>query len=125
LILFDLSAVDPLSSSRDYHTNNGRFVDNIWKAGLAQENQGITYCGINAHWQNDIAKWRIRNLKQQARTMLLHVEHHWPEATSTSIWPYAFRTACTIFNDAPTLKGPNKDSTPFELVTRMRVSAKV
>jgi hypothetical protein len=57
--------------------------------------------------------------------MLLHAKHHWPAVTSTSLWPYALRTACTIFNDAPTLKGNHKDRTPFELFTGMRVSAEV
>jgi hypothetical protein len=41
---------------RHYHADNGRFVDNAWKESLLQENQGITYCGVNAHWQNGIAE---------------------------------------------------------------------
>jgi hypothetical protein len=64
-------------------------------------------------------------LKEQAGTMLLHAEHHWPEATSTSLWPYALCTACTVFNDAPTLKGKHKDDTPLELFTGTRISAEV
>jgi hypothetical protein len=59
-----------------YHADNGRFVDNAWKEGLAQENQGITYCRVNAHWQNGITKRRIHDLREQARTMLLHASHH-------------------------------------------------
>jgi hypothetical protein len=108
-----------------YHADNGRFVDNAWKDGLDQENQGITYCGVNAHWQNGIAERRIRDLKEQTRTMLLHAQHHWPEATSTSLWPYALRTACQVFNDAPTLKGEKKDKTPQELFTGTKISAEV
>jgi hypothetical protein len=57
--------------------------------------------------------------------MLLHPEHHWPEATATSLWPYALRTACTVFNDAPTLTGLHKDKTPHELFTGMCISAEV
>jgi hypothetical protein len=35
-----------------YHADNGRFADNAWKDALLEENQAITYCGVNAHWQN-------------------------------------------------------------------------
>ncbi len=86
---FELYGRDRGVIVKNYHTDNGRFVDNAWKEGLDQENQGITYCGVNAHWQNRIAERRIRDLKEQTRTMLLHAQHHWPEATSTSLWPYA------------------------------------
>jgi len=88
---------------KNYHTDNGRFVDNTWKGALEEERQGIIYCCVNAHWQNGIAERRIRDLKEQARTMLLHAEHYWPEATSTSIWSYTLCMACTIFNNAATL----------------------
>ena len=122
---FELYARERGVRIRHYHADNGRFVDNAWKEGLAQENQGITYCGVNAHWQNGIVERRIRDLKEQTRTMLLHSQHHWPEATSTSLWPYALRTACSIFNDAPTLKGDKKDQTPHELFTGMKISAEI
>jgi hypothetical protein len=68
-----------------YHADNGRFADNAWKEALLEENQAITYCGVNAHWQNGIAERRIRDLKEQSRTMLLHAEHHWPDAICTSL----------------------------------------
>jgi hypothetical protein len=108
-----------------YHANNGRFVDNAWNEGLDQENQGITYCGVNAHWQNGIAERRIRDLKEQTRTMLLHAQHHWREATSTSLWPYALGTACHVFNDAPSLKGEHKDKMPNEMFTETTISAEI
>ena len=120
---FELFASKRGVKVRHYHADNGRFVDNAWKEGLEQENQGITYCGVNAHWQNGIAERRIRDLKEQARTMVLHAQHHWPEGTSVNLWPYALRTACTVFNDAPALKGVRKNRTPFEQFTGSRISA--
>jgi hypothetical protein len=122
---FELFARDRGVRIKHYHAGNGRFVDNMWKNALEEDNQGITYCGVNAHWQNGVAEPRIRDLKEQARTMILHAEHHWPEATSTSLWPYALRTACAVFNNAPTLKGKHKDDTPLELFTGTRISAEV
>jgi hypothetical protein len=114
---FELYARERGVRVRNYHADNGRFVDNAWKEGLAQEDQGITYCGVNAHWQNRIAERRIRDLKEQTRTMLLHAQHH---------WPYAMRTASHVFNDAPTLQGNHKkDKTPREIFTGVRISAEV
>jgi hypothetical protein len=98
-------------------------VDNAWKDSLLEENQGITYCGVNAHWQNGIAERRIRDLKEQSRTILIHAEHHWPDAVNTSLWPYAMRNACHIFNDSPTLKGPHKDRTPSEVFSGISIAA--
>jgi hypothetical protein len=60
---------------KNYHADNGRFVNNTWKDSLLEENQGLTYFGVNAHWQNGIAKRRIRDLKEQSHTMLIHTKH--------------------------------------------------
>jgi hypothetical protein len=106
-----------------YHAGNGRFVDNAWIASLAEENQSITYCGVIAHWQNGIAERRIRDLKEQGRTMLLHAQHQWPEAVTTALWPYAVRTGNKVFNHAPLLRGERKDQTPFESFTGSQISA--
>jgi hypothetical protein len=106
-----------------YHADNRRFVDNAWKDSLLEENQGITYCGVNAHWQNGIAERRIRDLKEQSRTMLIHAEHHWPDAVNTSLWPYAMGNACHIFNDAPALKGTHKNRTPSEVFSGINIAA--
>jgi hypothetical protein len=122
---FETYAKDRGVRIQHYHADNGRFVDNAWVDSLDEEGQGITYCGVNAHWQNGIAERRIWDLKDQARTMLLHAQHNWPEANSTNLWPYALRTAGDIFNDAPTLNGAHKDSTPHEVFTGTRSPVEV
>jgi hypothetical protein len=107
---------------KNYHADNGRFVDNARKDSLLEENQGITYCGVNAHWQNGIAERCIRYLKEQSRTIFIHAEHHWPDAVNTSLWPYTMCNTCHIFNDAPTLKGPHKDRTPNEVFSGIKIA---
>jgi hypothetical protein len=62
---------------------------------------------------------------EQSRTMLLHAEHHWPNAICTSLWPYVMRTTCKILNDAPTLKGNQKDRTPEEVFSGTSISAEI
>ena len=68
-----------------YHSNNGRFADNGFIQACKENNQGIMYCGINAHFQNSMAEKRIRDLQEQARTMLLFAVHKWPQMLSMAL----------------------------------------
>ena len=67
-----------------YHAGNGRFADNGFIQACKDNNQGITYCGINVHFQNGIAEKRIWDLQEQARTMLLFAVHKWPRMLRTA-----------------------------------------
>jgi len=72
-----------------YHADNGRFADNKWRKACADNGQRLTFCGVNAHFQNGVAERRIRELQDQARTMLIHANKRWPEAINVHLWPYA------------------------------------
>eukprot|EP00978_Attheya_sp_CCMP212_P016887 scaffold44584_cov79-Attheya_sp.AAC.1 len=64
-----------------YHTDNGRFADNLFRNDVTEKGQTVSYCGVNAHWQNGIAEKRIRDLRtDQARTILLLAQSRWPGA---------------------------------------------
>ena len=39
-----------------YHADNGRFADNAFIADCKAQRQGLSYCGVNAHFQNGIAE---------------------------------------------------------------------
>ena len=45
-----------------YDADNGRFADNAFIADCKAQRQGLSYCGVNAHFQNGIAERRIRDL---------------------------------------------------------------
>jgi hypothetical protein len=45
-----------------YHCDNGRFVDNDFKLACKQAHQRLTFCGVNVHFQNGIAKKAIWDL---------------------------------------------------------------
>jgi hypothetical protein len=45
-----------------YHCNNGRFADKNIKNSCSAKGQGLTFCGVNAHFQNGIAEKAIRDL---------------------------------------------------------------
>ena len=39
-----------------YHANNGRFADNAFISDCNAQRQSLSYCGVNAHFQNGIAE---------------------------------------------------------------------
>jgi hypothetical protein len=86
---------------RHYHADNSRFADNLFIREVAKERQTISFCGVNAHFQNGIAERRIRELQDQARTSLVFASHRWPNAVSVHLWPYAVRHVNEVFNSTP------------------------
>ncbi len=39
-----------------YHCGNGQFHNNAFQQAYHDAQQKLTFCGVNAHFQNDIAK---------------------------------------------------------------------
>ena len=58
--------------------------------------QRLTYCGINAHFQNHIAKKKIRDLQEAMRTSLFFMAHKWLKMITMNLWPYAMCIANEI-----------------------------
>ena len=90
---------------KHYHCNNGRFADNKFCAAYEAQQQKLTFCGVNAHFQNGIAEQAIQDLSEGARKQLLHACQRWPQAVSMAIWPYALRHAAYLDNVITTLEG--------------------
>ena len=49
---------------KHYHADNGRFADNAFIKDCQANRQSLSYCGMNAHFQNGIAECRIRDLQE-------------------------------------------------------------
>ena len=60
-----------------YHADNGRFANKGFIDNCQSNNQHLTYCGVNVHFQNRIAKKRIWDLQEATRTSLLFALHRW------------------------------------------------
>ncbi len=45
-----------------YHWDNGQFADNAFKNSCSAKGQQLTFCGVNAHFQNGIAEKAIKDL---------------------------------------------------------------
>ena len=101
-----------------YHADNGRFADNAFRDHVSGEGQTLTFCGVNAHWQNGVAEKAIRDIKESARTILLHAIDKWPGAITTYLWPQALRYAATLRNNAPF---KHEDRSPLELFTSAEI----
>ena len=48
-----------------YHANNGRVVDNTFITNCNAQRQSLSYCGVNAHFQNAIAEHHIRDYRSK------------------------------------------------------------
>jgi hypothetical protein len=46
-----------------YHCNSGQFADNAFKNSCSVKGQRLTFCGVNAHFQNSIAEKAIMDLR--------------------------------------------------------------
>ena len=60
---------------KKFHTEDGIFAEEGFKSDVSDNNQTISYFGVGAHFQNGIAKADIKQLKEKARTMLIHAKH--------------------------------------------------
>ncbi len=105
-----------------YHADNGRFADNAFLTNVRQQNQLVTYCGLNTHFQNGVAEKQIQDLQDHTCTLLLHATAHWPAAVSTYLWPYALRTANDVLVSAPRRKD---GKSAMEIFCKTAVSLKV
>ena len=78
-------------SIQHYHADNDSFADKSFVNHCQEENQTLTYCGVNAHFQNGVAEKKIRDLQEKTRTCLLYAMHNWPRMIIANLWQYAFK----------------------------------
>ena len=105
-----------------YHADNGRFADNMFNADCKAQRQSMSYCGLNAHFQNGIVERRIRDLQEQTRTFLLYTMNKWKRMILICLWPYARRHANDIANATPK---KDEDSSPLEKCSGVQVMPKL
>ena len=105
-----------------YHANNGRLADKGFIENCQLRNQRLIYCGINAHFQNGIAKMTIRDLQEATRTSLLFAQHKWLHMLCIHLWPYAIHMANESMISTPAKDG---DKSPQELFSGIIVLPKI
>ena len=100
-VAFEAYGRDHCVTVEHYHADNGRFADNLFLESVKEGRQTISFCAVNAHHQNGRAEKRIRELRENGRTQLLHAISRWPAAITVHLWPYAVRNANDIRNRMP------------------------
>jgi hypothetical protein len=87
-----------------YHCDNGRFRGNALQQACHEARQQLTFCWVNARFQNGITEQAIQDLSKSARKQLIHVRARWPEAVHFALWLYALRNAAYLHNNLPMLE---------------------
>jgi hypothetical protein len=87
-----------------YHCDNRQFADNAFKNSCSAKGQRLTFCGVDAHFQSNIAEKAIRDLRESAQKQLLHARQSWPTAIHLALWPYVLRRAVNLHNTLPVLE---------------------
>ena len=95
---FECMAKDMGIHIHHYHADNGRFADKGFIQDCQKQRQGLTYCGVNAHFQNGIAEKKIRDLQEQMWMIMLHALRKWSSMLSIHLWRYRLCTANDICN---------------------------
>ena len=105
-----------------YHVENGHFADKGFVNHCQDENQTLTYCGVNAYFQNGVAEKKVRDLQEKTWTCLLYAMHKWPRMIIANLWPYALRYVNHVANATPN-KG--EEITPLEKFSSVSVAPKL
>jgi hypothetical protein len=103
---------------KQYHADNGRFAEKVWKNDVLLQGQLLSFSGVGAHQQNGRAEKQIRDLQDMARTSLLHANRMWPDTVNVHLWPYALRHANESIN---LTTFPNAQVTPTEKFSGVNV----
>ena len=74
------------------------FINNVFIAHCNQQQQWLTYCGANAHFQHGVAERAIQDLTKVRRKQLLHAMTRWPNAVNLALLPYALCYGVHVYN---------------------------
>jgi hypothetical protein len=103
--LFEREALSHGVQVLSYHSDNGIFASNEFKAACAALNQHIDYCAVGAHHQNGIAERHIQTTVNCARAMLFHAMYRWPDVCGMELWLFAIPQAVNLANATPGTTG--------------------
>ena len=119
---FERAAAQLGVTIKHYHADNGRFADNAFIQDCEANRQILSYCGVNAHFQNGIAERRIWDLQERTRTSMLYAMNKWRKMVIINLWPYAMRHANDVANATPR-KG--QELSPLEMFSRVEIAPKL
>ena len=119
---FERSAEQHGVKIKHYHADNGCFADNAFIQDCQVNRKSLSYCGVNAHFQNGIAECRMRDLQERTRTSMLYTMNKWKKMVTIKFWPYAMRHANDVANATPR-KG--QQLSPLEIFSGVQIAPKL
>ena len=81
-----------------YRADNGRFLYPPFKEAIRSCGEKISFFVVVYHHENTILERMINKLTLGIQTLLHNRTRLFPEALSTMIWYFYFRSACQINN---------------------------
>ena len=84
-----------------YHSDNGVFSSQEFKAHCTSLGQCITFSGVGAHHQNGVAERSIQTVSKLARVNLIHLMLHWPRQCKLNLWALVMNYAVWVYNCVP------------------------
>jgi hypothetical protein len=79
-----------------YHCDNGQFADNAFKNSCRAKKQRLTFCGVNAHFQNCIEEKFVRDLGVHGSSSSMRANDGRPPST----WPFGHMLSGAPFTSA-------------------------
>ncbi|CAJ1940544.1 unnamed protein product [Cylindrotheca closterium] len=102
----------------EYLSDNGRpFTSQEYNDHLLKFSQIHSFAGVGAHHHNGIAERSIQTIMSIAQTMMMHQAIHWPDVTTTTLWPLAVDHAVFLYNHMP---NQSSGLSPHDLLTKTR-----
>jgi hypothetical protein len=101
---------------REYVTDNKPFHGGDWVDDCKNQRQSHKFSGAGAHHQN-YAERNTQSIFNMVRAMLIHFALHWPQASSTDLWPFVVDQAIYIWNHLP---DSDTKLSPIELFTHTK-----
>jgi len=86
---------------KHYHADNHIFNHNLFKKSCISAHKIQSFCSMNAHYQNSVAKRKIYTITSLARAMLFNAMIKWLFTVHLGLWPYAVHYAVDVLNNTP------------------------
>jgi hypothetical protein len=93
-----------------YHCDNGLYANNAFKESWESSHQRLTFCGVNAHFQNGIA------ILESEQKQLLHAHALWTAAVHFAPWSYATWNAILLDFACPAITTAKNGHYSFQLI---------
>jgi hypothetical protein len=99
---------------QNYHADNHPFGSHKFREDCALQEQGLTFSGVGAHFQNGVAERGVQTITSWALALMMHQMIHWPACFDAALWPFAMEHAVELWNHMPHQRG---GLTPLEQFT--------